>query len=301
MTQARTLDALVGEAPGPTLVVVGGMHGNEPAGLHAARVVFERLRGASAALRGEVIALCGNLRALAEGRRAIVQDLNRMWSDAELARSRATEAPAAEVAEQVELADALETIRARARGPLYLLDLHTTSAPGVPFVIVGPTAADRDFSRALPLPGIVGLEALLEGVLTSWMHRHGFVALAVEGGQSGTDEAAANLEAVLTIALVACGTLDEPAGDGLADARARLASSCGDLPQLIEVVSRHALAPGHRFRMEPGFANIHRTPAGTLLARDGDLELRAHEDGFVLLPLYQPEGRDGYFYGRVRA
>ena len=51
--------------------------------------------------------------------------------------------------------------------------------------------------------------------------------------------------------------------------------------------------------MEPGFANIQRTTGGTLLARDGRGEIRAPFDGLVLLPLYQPQGSDGFFYGRA--
>jgi succinylglutamate desuccinylase len=50
--------------------------------------------------------------------------------------------------------------------------------------------------------------------------------------------------------------------------------------------------------MEPGFANIQRTSAGTLLAREQGAEIRAPFDGFVLLPLYQAQGEDGFFYGR---
>jgi succinylglutamate desuccinylase len=53
--------------------------------------------------------------------------------------------------------------------------------------------------------------------------------------------------------------------------------------------------------MEPGFANIHPTAAGTLLARDRSGEIRAPFDGVVLLPLYQPDGEDGFFYGRPLA
>ena len=50
--------------------------------------------------------------------------------------------------------------------------------------------------------------------------------------------------------------------------------------------------------MEPGFVNIHRTAEGTLLAREQDAEIRAPFDGYVLLPLYQKQGEDGFFYGR---
>jgi hypothetical protein len=70
----------------------------------------------------------------------------------------------------------------------------------------------------------------------------------------------------------------------------------GDLPHLGQAVARHPVGEG--FRMEPGFANIQRVAAGTLLAREAGAEIRAPEDGLLLLPLYQPQGDDGFFLGR---
>ena len=84
-----------------------------------------------------------------------------------------------------------------------------------------------------------------------------------------------------------------------AAARELLRRARGDLPALIEVALRHPVGPG--FRMEPGFANIERTAAGTLLARDDSGEIRAPFDGLVLMPLYQAQGSDGFFYGREAA
>jgi hypothetical protein len=39
-------------------------------------------------------------------------------------------------------------------------------------------------------------------------------------------------------------------------------------------------------------------PENPLLAHDRNGEIRAPFDGLVLLPLYQSEGSDGFFYGR---
>jgi len=41
--------------------------------------------------------------------------------------------------------------------------------------------------------------------------------------------------------------------------------------------------------------------AGTLLARDKAGEIRAREDGIVVMPLYQGQGEDGFFLGRAVA
>ena len=52
-------------AAGPTLVVVAGVHGNEPAGLHALHRVFAYLEEHHVTVRGQIVGLTGNLGALA--------------------------------------------------------------------------------------------------------------------------------------------------------------------------------------------------------------------------------------------
>lgn len=295
----RVIAELRGAGPGPTLIVIGGVHGNEPAGIVAARAVIGALD--HDAVRGELIALVGNLRAGAAGRRQLAHDLNRLWTEERIAAARTGsgdgETAAPELRELVELAGVIEAAIARARGPIYLLDLHTTSAPGFPFAVVGPTAEHRRFAQAFQLPGITGLEEALPGVLTGHYGRRGCVTLAIEGGQHTASATADNLAAIVTIALEASGVVD--AMPGAAPARDYLARVRGELPALIEVAVRHPVRPEHAFRMEPGFANLHRTAAGTLLAHDVGGEIRAPFDGILLLPLYQPDGDDGFFYGRA--
>src|SRR6476659_4334197 len=75
----RTVGSYGGTRTGPLLVVVCGIHGNEPAGVRAAEAVFERLERERPELRGEVLAIGGNLAALAANRRYLEQDLNRLW------------------------------------------------------------------------------------------------------------------------------------------------------------------------------------------------------------------------------
>lgn len=296
MTLPRLIARVAGSTPGPMLIITAGVHGNEPAGVLAARNVLARVPRDR--VHGEVIALIGNVRALEDGRRFIQQDLNRMWVPERVAAARGLGPFASdEHAELAELGDDVDEAIARAGGPVYAIDLHTTSAAGVPFAVVGASKAHHEFARALPLPGIRGLEEVLDGVLTRYLSFLGCITVAIEGGQSDSLETVANLEAVVTLALVASGVVtDMPGAD---EARALLARLRGDLPATIEVVERKAIAPDDEFKMEPGFANIQRTASGTLLARDRRAEIRAPFDGLVLLPLYQAQGNDGFFYGRA--
>jgi succinylglutamate desuccinylase len=286
-----------GTAAGPTLIVVGGVHGNEPAGVRAAERVLAELP--EDAIRGEVIAFAGNTRALAEGKRYLVRDLNRQWGPDRLADVAAGRVPDdAEGREVRELRAALDEAVAAARGPIFFLDLHTTSAEGVPFGLIGDTPRHRAFAARFPLPIILGLEEQVDGVLAEYMSARGATTLSVEGGQHANPTSQGNLDAVVRVGVWAAGLAAHVAVPGLPAALALLERARGRLPHLIEVLSRHAISSEHGFRMEPGFANIQRAQAGELLARDRGGEIRAPHDGMVLLPLYQAQGEEGFFFGR---
>lgn len=289
----RDLPRVLGERhaaePGPTLILVGGIHGNEPAGVRAALDLLARL---TAPARGDLYAFAGHRRALAERRRHLGRDLNRQWTPEAVARAAGENDP--EAVELVELRAEIDRAVAAARGPLYFLDLHTTSAAGVPFGFIDARPEAGALGAALGVPMLVGLEQRLPGVISSYLTRLGAVTVAVEGGQHESPESLRNMDAVLENAVAAIG-LGPPASD---EARAHLATAVGDLPRRISVLERHAVAPGDGFVMEPGFANIARVQRGQLLARDRRGEIRAPDDGLVLLPLYQAMGEDGFFFGR---
>ena len=315
--EGREVGRITGRNAGPTLIVVAGIHGNEPAGIFAARRVIEHLTRAEVAVCGELVVLAGNVASLRLGRRYQAKDLNRQWTEALVASLRAKQAKAAgpagnaaasgnagatgldgEDREQAELLGAIETAISRARGPVHLADFHTTSAAGIPFVLFGDTLAQRQFVRVFPLPIIVGLEEQLDGALSEYWTRHGCVTFACEGGQHDDAAAVDNLAAVLYLALAEAGLIAFDALPEVKEAERLLRERRGDLPPFLEVVSRHAISEHDAFRMEPGFKNLNRASEGQLLARDRRGEIRAREDGMVILPLYQGLGNDGFFWGR---
>lgn len=304
----RVAGRVRGVKPGPTLIVIGGLHGNEPSGLVAAARVLAAMDAIAAegAVRGELVVLSGNRGALPLGRRYVDRDLNRGWTAARmeaLRGGRAAQAPAgtgaAEDREQLELDREIAAIRSRARGPVHLLDLHTTSASGIPFGMVGSNPGDARFARHFPLPIIAGLLGALEGVLLDFMSGEGLVTLGVEAGQNEDPASADRHEAVIRIALVAAGLVEAPAMHHLERSRALLREASRARPERIEVFHRHPITPEDEFRMEPGFANIAPVEEGQLLARDRRGEIRAPERCLVLLPLYQALGDDGFFLGRA--
>lgn len=299
----REVGRVRGARPGPTLIVVGGQHGNEPAGVEAARRVLSAIGRDRLELDGELVALAGNVGALEAGVRYRVHDLNRAWSDARLEKV-ARQTPAeddAEDREHRELLAAIDGAIARARGEVFLLDLHTTSAAGAPFILFGDTLRQRAFGAHFPLPVLLGLEEQVDGVLSQLMTRRGCVTLAVEGGQHQDPASTDALAACIWVALGAAGLGRGPigrSGERFRSAQALLDRRRAALPRVIEVLFRHAVHEGDGFVMQPGFANIGPAARGQILSRDKHGDVTAKEDGYVLLPLYQGQGSDGFFWGR---
>ena len=299
---SREIGRISGDLPGPMLIAVAAIHGNERAGLAAARRALDIFSRRDGRIVGDFTALAGNLGAARLGKRYVERDMNRVWTAERIddveRRAAAGMALDAEDAEQVELLGAIRAAIARARGPVHIIDLHTTSAHGLPFVLCGDTLRQRRFVSAFPLPLVMGLEEQVEGCLTGYWTTQGCITSCVEGGQHDDPGSIDNLEAVLLLGAESCGLL----GTGLlaetSNAYSLLDRRRGDLPRVMEVISRHAITSEDAFVMEPGYLNLARVRRGQLLARDRQGEIRAPKDGFVMLPLYQGQGNDGYFWGR---
>ena len=298
---SRLLGRRDGEHAGPTLVVCAGIHGNEPAGIVACRAVLEKLDQREVEVRGSFLCLAGNLEALRRGKRYLEQDLNRVWTGPKLRALDAdpTLRTRAEGREQWELARLFDVVIGEARGPLVFLDLHSCSASGAPFAILGDTLRNRRVAFPLGVPVILGLEETLDGTLLDWLVEQGHVALAVEGGQHDSPETAERLEALLWLALVASGCVEEEAIQEPVDAARRLLRGCTqNLPRIVEVIERKALENGDGFQMRPGYVNFQRVRRGEVLADDGSGEIRCPLDAHLLMPLYQDQGDDGFFLAR---
>lgn len=291
--------AIRGKGPGPTLIVVGGIHGNEPAGAFAAERIAPHIQMKKSQICGEVVLLSGNIRALAQRVRYIDSDLNRHWSPQNISRVRSERSPRrkSEDLELLGLLKQFESASERARGELYFLDLHTTSAHGVPFATVGDTLRNRKFALNFPTTIVLGLEEQIEGTMLEYVNNLGAITMGFEAGQHEAQSSVDYHESVIWIALVAAGLMrrvDAPEFERACS----LLEKAGGGARIVEVRSRHAIAPNDEFSMEPGFENFQSVQRGQLLAQDRFGPIKAAETGMVLLPLYQRLGDDGFFLGR---
>jgi hypothetical protein len=290
----RILAEMGPQGPGPTLIVVSGLHGNEPAGVTASIRVLEALGPRAGELRGRIHFLVGNREAVARGVRYVHRDLNRAWTRDQVQGLTAA-GESAEDREQLELLTELTRIVERSRGPVYALDLHTTSGPDGVFTTVGDTLENRSLARSLPVPLVLGLEELVDGTLHDYLESLGLITLAFESGQHLEPEAVDRAEAAIWVLLAASGLLPESLVPELSLARSRLGGVGRTLPRVVELRYRHPISEEDGFRMRPGFRSFQRIRRGDELADDRKGPVRAPESGRLLMPLYQSLGDDGFF------
>lgn len=284
---------------GPTLVCIGSMHGNEPAGTLGLERVAAELRRRNSPVRGEFVALVGNRAALEQRVRFVDEDLNRAWSAARIAELHAGRRAAS--AEETELLDLWSEVAAaveRARGEVWLLDLHTTSGQGPPFGVLDDTLANRVFARMFEVPFVVGLEEELDGTLLSYYVARGMRTFGLESGQHDDPESVRRAEAAIWIALERTGLVEPEEIPERESWAGLLRGTTRSLPEVVEVRYRHPVRPGDGFHMEPGFVNFQKVRAGQVVARDRDGEIRVPQPGRLLMPLYQRQGEDGFFVVR---
>lgn len=330
----RILGSYGGEERGPVLVVVAGIHGNEGAGVRAVERVLAWLQTAEVPLRGRLVALVGNAPALAAGRRYVDSDLNRGWTAARVAAARAGRLAVerSEDAQQVALLGALDAVRREVSdgAPFVVLDLHSFSAAGAPFVVTCASATTLALARAAGLPAVTGLERQIPGTFVELCCADGAPALGVEGGSHDDPATVRQLAAVvvrvlahlkMTVPDEEAGAAVVPGGAGSAGAApaarkprrpatrvgsetvvvepppAQVDDASAPPPAVVEVVYRHALTPGDGFKMRPGYRNLARVSEGEALADDAHGPVRATRDGWLLMPLYQGQGDDGFFLG----
>jgi succinylglutamate desuccinylase len=182
----------------------------------------------------------------------------------------------------------------------YFADLHTTSSETMPYLsLPGDDECSLKFARKFPLHLVTGFSRLVRGSIDRYLHEQGFNGFACEGGQHERASSVTNMSALLWLMLEETGCIKP--GACLADRRTTdekyeaLDRYVLGAPKMFEVTHRHSLDGDERFVMEPGFTNFHKVTRDQLIAKDKNGPIRAPFTGNLLMPLYQPSGKDGFF------
>ena len=298
----RIIGEFHGDEDGPVLVFFGGVHGNESSGVVALVQVMDEIKRLKPKIRGSIYALTGNMNALEHDQRFEKEDLNRIWTkdrirDLEKGRNNMNELHADQL-EQLELYKIGKEIFKKHAHQVYCIDLHTTSAPTVPFITLNDTLINRDFATKFPVPVIIGIEEFLVGPLLSWVMEIGYPSLAFEAGEHYSLDSINYHKAFVWLSLVHGGLISEEEAPEFGKHHLTLAASNADHGKVFEVYHRKGVVPEENFKMKPGYANLQPIVEGEKLAENIDGSVLAIDDGRIFMPLYQDQGSDGFFLAR---
>jgi succinylglutamate desuccinylase len=74
-----------------------------------------------------------------------------------------------------------------------------------------------------------------------------------------------------------------------------LQENSANLPRLTQLVYVHSIKPEDQFKMNPGFVNFQPVGKNDALGWDRNGEVYSPCAGYVLMPLYQEQGDEGFF------
>ncbi len=260
---------LVADAPGPDVVMLGLLHGNEIAG---AIVLDALLREGFRPACGALTLIFANLSAYARfdpeqptASRFLDEDLNRVWDPAVLDGPRGSS--------ELDRARALRPVIDRAD---LLLDLHSMLWPSDPLLLCGAGQAGRALGMSLGVPELVVAD---RGHVTGprlidyprFTGDHGAAACLVEAGQHWQAATVAVMRSCVEALLGRAGMAAAPSP--------RPAPRCAEVTLAVT-----AATSGFTF-LQPYRGGDVIPERNTLIALDGGLEIRTpHDDTLLVMP-----------------
>ncbi len=312
ISQNHIIGRYVGTEPGPLFLCIAGAHGNEPAGVEALETVFallerEPIVNTDFQYKGRLLGLIGNWRAYSQGKRFIVKDLNRQWTPENIERIRSTanshqsSAISQLDSEDQDLLEILRLVEAEIAEckptQLVLLDLHTTSASGGIFAVATDDAESIRIASGLHAPVVTGLMRGIHGTTLHYFKNENFsipvAAAAFEAGQHEDPVSVNRTIAAIINCMRSIGAVRPEDVENRHDEI--LVEYSKNLPKIADLIKVHSIKAGDDFEMRPGYRNFQPVVKGELLAKDRHGEIHSPADALILMPLYQPQGSDGFF------
>lgn len=287
-----------GDEKGPVLILFVGIHGNEPAGIHAVDQISTILTQ-DKEIEGSIYAITGNMKAVKQGVRFLDTDLNRLWERFDTNKDfsiQQTENRPAEYLESLEIKQTIDQILQKHSGTaseFVFIDLHTTSSQSCAFILLNDTLPNRELARDFPVPQILGIEENIQGTLLSYINNLGYKAIGFEAGAHQAEVSVIRTQAFLWLVLNRLGIYNLSVGK--VRQNEKLLQTENDVPDTYyEIVHHKFVDDPLKFEMIEGFQNFDKVEKDIPLAHEyGDL-IRSPESGRIFMPLYQNEGDDGF-------
>lgn len=305
LEKERIIAQFHGAEKGPLLIVLGAMHGNEPMGLKAIAILekmleVEPITNHDFKFKGNYVGMIGNMSAYKKNERFIDKDINRQWSSDNIKRIESSSLETLDT-EDREMLDILNTIKEAVSlykpEKLFLLDLHTTSSHGGIFSIPAESDESLALAKKLHAPVVKGMLKGIQGTTLHYFNTENMpvdtIAVTFESGQHEEHKSINRAIAAIINLMRSIGCVKSDDVENIHDQI--LLEYSKNLPDVTELIHRHAVTETDDFKMEPGFQNFQAVKKGELLARDKNGEIFCPVDARVLMPLYQKKGEDGFF------
>jgi len=305
MITQRIIGKYQGTEKGPLLICIGGMHGNEPAGVRAIDLMskmleVEPITNPAFSFKGSFLGLVGNTRAFYQNQRFLKRDMNRMFIPEIIESIKNKEIGDLEE-EELEIKELLECIHSHIKSiqadRVILLDLHTTSSSGGIFSIATDDHKSIDIAMELHAPVIVGMLNGIKGTTLHYFNEKNFsipiTPVTFESGQHEEELSVNRAIAAITNCMRTIGCIRAEDVENKHDKI--LIEYSKDLPKVVNLVERFSITPEDEFKMLPDYKNFQSIKKGEVLAISASGKIHASVDGRILMPLYQQKGEEGFF------
>lgn len=300
----RVVGRYKGSENGPLVIITAGMHGNEHAGVRALDLVFKMLEvepitNPSFKFQVSIIGLVGNVKAFAQRKRYIQKDINRCWSKEHVEYILTT--PIEKLYdEDLEIRQLLEAIEAEVletrATEIFLMDIHTTSADGI-FSIASQDKRSIELAKQLPAPVVLGLMDGINGTTLHYFSGHfkniPCIAMAFEGGFHDDPLSVNRIIAAIISFFRSIRCINPNDVSTTHDYILRQYSK--GLPHAVYVKYKYHVDDNSLWEMLPGFSHFDQVYQGQKLAYYDGIEVSSPLNGYILMPLYQSQGHDGFF------
>jgi succinylglutamate desuccinylase len=248
----------------------------------------------SCLINGNLFAVFGNQEAYLQESRFIDKDLNRIWTKSHIYEA-SRKNNVSEYHEMTEMYNVLYTILQQSHSEVYAIDLHTTSGPTKPFVIMNDSLKNRAFVRNLGYPVIYNVESYIEGALLNLMNDLGHVSLCFEGGAHYAENSVKEFKDFCYKTLFHSGLITSEILKSMGVSESSYTSKNA---RYFEMFFRQDLQPKDSFEMVGNYLNFQKLKKGERIARLNGESIYAPRAVQIFMPLYQSKGEDGFFYIR---
>lgn len=289
----------LGKIGQPLIIMMGSIHGDEPAGTSAIEMLSNHLPIEN--IEASIVGLCGNKEAVRLKCRYILKDLNRVWSPITISKVKLGQFENLhnEYLEMSRLVDLVEKLIILCQpSMIYYLDMHTTSSDGSVFCILPDDKACKTFAEKMSLPMVHDMLSSLDDTTLHYFSTENLkvptIAIAFEGGHHKDPFSvyrcfATMMRFISATELVINTNLKENPYDHMLD------NYYEKMPHETYVKYRYNIVESRFFEMRPGFRHFSPVKAGEILARYDGKHVTSPSDGHILMPLYQKQGSDGFF------